>query len=227
MADPFQVECIVFDLDGVLVDSRTPIARCLNLALGDLGLAAEPEAQLHGWIGHSLHEVFTALLGDRGAPPSRVERAVERYRVHYRTVSLETRAFPGVERAIRELGTRHRLAVATSKPEAFARPILEAVGFADAFEHILGPPLEATHRESKTGTLERALAALAAAPRAGPGARPSASMVGDRRFDVEAGRFHGAATVGVTWGIGDVRELTEAGVDRLVHDPSELVAVFG
>lgn len=218
-----EIEYVVFDLDGVLVDSRAPIAECLNRALVDAGLAPEPEAALHPWIGVSLREVFQALLRARDADPERAPELVEGYRRHYGHVSIaRARTFPGMEAALRGLARRARLAVATSKPEAFARPILEALGLASAFAHICGPPLRDTHLEDKTATLGRALDALGVA-------RPAraAAMVGDRRFDVLAGRHHGTATVGVTWGIGEAAELTAAGADRLVHAPGELAALLG
>jgi phosphoglycolate phosphatase len=220
------LEVVVFDLDGVLVDSRGPIARCINDALAGRGLAPEPEAALHGWIGHPLREVFEALLARRAADPGLAADLIAAYRGRYRTVSVEeTRPFPGVAEAVRALAARLRLAVASSKPEVFSRPILEAVGLADAFVQVLGPPLDETHREDKTATLARALAALGVAPGA-PGARFRAAMVGDRRFDVAAARAHGVAAVGVLWGIGDERELAAAGAHALVATPGELVRLL-
>ncbi len=220
------VELIVFDLDGVLVDSREPIARCMNHALRALDLAPEPEERLQRFIGASLHEVFSMLLAARGADPALAGACIARYRERYTRVSVaEARSFPGVVEAVRALGRERRLAVATSKPLAFAGPILEALGLASAFAHVAGPPLADTHLEDKAGTLARALAALGA-PAEGAGPPAAAAMVGDRHFDVRAGRRLGLATVGVTWGIGDAEELLGAGADALVHDAGELVALF-
>jgi phosphoglycolate phosphatase len=52
-------------------------------------------------------------------------------------------------------------------------------------------------------------------------------MVGDRHFDVAAGRAMGLATVGVSWGIGSVSELRQAGADHIVASPEELARLFG
>jgi phosphoglycolate phosphatase len=217
------LEVVVFDLDGVLVDSRGPIAACINDALEALGLVPEPDAALHGWIGHPLRDVFAALLAARGADPALVPELVAAYRERYRTVSIEqTRLFPGVAEAVHALAARLRLAIASSKPEAFSRPILEAVGLAGAFADVLGPPLDETHREDKTVTLGRALAALGVEGRRSGGPW-RAAMVGDRRFDVAAAHAHGLAAVGVLWGIGDARELAAAGAHALVATPRDLV----
>ncbi|MBW2241236.1 MAG: HAD hydrolase-like protein [Deltaproteobacteria bacterium] len=62
-------DAILFDLDGVLVDSRHAISQCLNHGLIELGLAPEPVEVLHSWIGASLHDVFRELLSARGVAP--------------------------------------------------------------------------------------------------------------------------------------------------------------
>jgi phosphoglycolate phosphatase len=51
-------------------------------------------------------------------------------------------------------------------------------------------------------------------------------MVGDRHFDVAAGRARGLVAVGVSWGIGSVAELRRAGADHIVHSPEELARLF-
>lgn len=211
---------MLFDLDGVLVDSRVPIARCMNHALACEGLAPEPEAALHRWIGPPLRDAFRALLAARGADPARAAACIGHYRERYASLSLEaTTLQPGVAGLLERLGDRLPLGVATSKPEAFARPILESLGVAAHFRAVVGPSLHESHREDKAATVGRALAALGAPAGAGAGA-----MVGDRAVDVAAGRAHGLAALAVAWGIGERDELLAAGPDALLESPAELLA---
>ncbi|MCP3983460.1 MAG: HAD hydrolase-like protein [bacterium] len=215
------VEAVLFDLDGVLVDSRDAISQCLNHALTEMGLAPEPVEVLHGWIGASLHDVFRTLLRARGVDAALAPTAIERYRERYTVVApKETPAFDGVAESLDALVADYRLAVATSKPVEFARPILEGLGIANHFEAIVGAPLERTHHEDKTATVGRALAALGLeAP------SPQAVMVGDRHFDIIAGRTHGLTTIGASWGIGGATELRQAGADHLADTPAEIVTL--
>lgn len=48
-------------------------------------------------------------------------------------------------------------------------------------------------------------------------------MVGDRSYDIEAGRTLGTRTSGVIWGFGSKEELVAAGADFIVDKPGELV----
>jgi phosphoglycolate phosphatase len=109
----------------------------------------------------------------------------------------------------------HRLAVATSKPHAFAEPLLGAMGLRDHFELVVGPDLHA-RTEDKTATIARALAVLG---------DTRAVMVGDRSFDVVGAHANGIAAIGVTWGIGDAAELSAA--ERTIDAPSALPGAVG
>jgi phosphoglycolate phosphatase len=210
------VEVVFLDLDGCLVDSRDAIATCLNLGLGAVGVGPRPAAELHQLIGPPLLESYQALLHAAGHDPDDADRCITAYREAYRDVSLtHTTVVTGVPEMLAALGRDRTLAVVTSKPVAFATPIVEQLGLAPALAAVHGPALDEL-REPKAVTLARALAAVAPhVPRAGT------AMVGDRHHDVDAGRACGTRTVGVTWGIGDAEELAHA--DVVVDAPPELV----
>jgi phosphoglycolate phosphatase len=204
---------VIFDLDGVLVDSRAAFLACVNYAFETLGLPARPAEGLLPYIGPPFAFGFSELLG---VPPDAplVTQCIDAYRERYAWSSLtETTVEPGIPEALEALKPHHRLAVATSKPKALAEPLLEAMRLREHFEVVAGPDLDA-RGEGKTQTLAAALHAL------GP---TRAAMVGDRSFDVLAAKAHGIPAIGVTWGIGSIEELTAAGADRLIAHPSELV----
>ena len=51
-----------------------------------------------------------------------------------------------------------------------------------------------------------------------------ATMIGDRRMDIEGARQHGMRSIGVLWGFGSADELRTAGADQLVASPDALLA---
>ena len=112
------------------------------------------------------------------------------------------------------------VAVATTKPRAFAEPLCERLGLAPSLRAVVGPELDAPE-EVKTVTVRRALEALGLSPGA------DAPLVGDRSHDVEAARANGIRCVGVLWGIGDEAELRAAGADPIVGSPDDLVGALG
>ncbi|HWK30065.1 MAG TPA: HAD hydrolase-like protein [Solirubrobacter sp.] len=202
---------VIFDLDGVLVDSRAVFLSCVRYAFSKLGLPDRSDQDLLPAIGPPFPLAFGAVLGTPPDAPI-VAACIAAYRERYATASLtETTVSPGIPEMLAQLHP-HRLAVATSKPKAFAEPLLEALGLARHFDVIAGPDLD-HHAEPKTATLGRALHEL--------GTR-RAVMVGDREFDVIAATAHDLPSIGVTWGIGTRAELQAAGADRLIDEPAEL-----
>lgn len=123
----------------------------------------------------------------------------------------------GSPRPLATLSEHHRLAVATSKPFAFAEPLLTVLDLRSTFEHLAAPDLEA-HREDKQATIHSALSVLNAT---------RAVMVGDRSFDIHGAHACGIPAIGVSWGIGSTQELAGAGADIIVEAPADLPRAVG
>jgi phosphoglycolate phosphatase len=207
---------VLFDLDGVLLDSRTAIVRCIQHGLRENGAPVPAATDLERWIGPPLIDNFAALAG-----PDLADACLTSYRERYVHSSLlETTVVPGALDALAAVAARVPVAVATSKPRAFAEPLCDRLGITPHLQALAGPELDAPE-EIKAITVTRALAALGLAPGA------AAPLVGDRRHDVEAAHANAIACVGVLWGIGDEAELRAAGADPIVGEPAGLAAALG
>jgi phosphoglycolate phosphatase len=206
---------VLFDLDGVLLDSRVAIVRCIEHGLREQGVAVPAAAELERYIGPPLVDAFAELAGAELAAA-----CLASYRERYVHSSLEeTTLVPGAREALAEVAARVPVAVATSKPRAFAEPLCERLGLAPHLRAVAGPELDAPE-EVKATTVRRALAALGLRPGA------DAPLVGDRRHDVEAARANRLTCIGVLWGIGDEAELRDAGADAIVAAPEDLVGAL-
>jgi phosphoglycolate phosphatase len=201
---------VLFDLDGVLVDSRAAIGASMNHALVSRGHPERDEALLHRYIGPPLFEAFSDLTGEPVGSPE-VAALVTAYRERYAVASLrDSLMVEGIEPALEALGARHRLAVATSKPRAFAVPLLDVLGLSRHFAWIAGPELD-SQMEPKAQTVRDALGRVGG---------PPAVMVGDRSHDIQGARANGIPVIAVAWGIGDADELAAA--DAFAEAPAEL-----
>ena len=183
---------ILFDLDGVLADSKRSIIDNVNAAFEALGLGRRSDEEVVPIIGPPTEIGFAEILGTTPEDPHH-RQAVREYRARYAEAMHETPSYPGVPELIAELAQNELLGVATSKPRRFALPVLEAIGLAPLFAYVAGP--EPDGPADKLSMVTEAIAAL-------PDARV---MVGDRRFDIEAAKQLGLKAIGVTWGFGDRR----------------------
>ena len=129
----------------------------------------------------------------------------------------ENTVYPGIPEALRELGGRTDLYVATSKPAVFARRILEHFNLARLFKGIHGSELDGA-RSDKGELIAHVLRA--------EGLDPAATlMVGDRKHDLLGAAQCGVRGVGALWGYGGRAELEAAGAWRLLDAPAELAGL--
>jgi phosphoglycolate phosphatase len=209
---------VLFDLDGVLADSRAAITGCLNDALEAGGFPRRAPDELYRHIGPPLAFALAEITGEP-ADSAIVAACIATYRERYATASLtDTVVTPGIADVLARLASDGRaLAVATSKPRPFAEPLLEALGLRSYFAVVAGPGFD-VEAESKTETVGSALDALGV---------ERGAMVGDRSFDMVAARAHGLRAIGVAWGIGSRDELTSAGAEEIVETPADLAHARG
>lgn len=207
------VKIIAFDLDGTLVDSVGDIAVGLNCGLADLGLGPIDEELVRTFVGNGAVKLVERALAHHGSDIARAPELLERFRHHYeKDLTARTRPFPGIVEMLPRLRTVARLAVATNKPGAFARPIVEAL-FPGTFDLVLGP--------DDVGTLKPDPAILQRIERDLDGRL--VAFVGDSAVDVETARRAGVLDVGVLWGLRP----DEAGAaSRTVSSAGELLDVL-
>ena len=101
------------------------------------------------------------------------------------------------------------MAVATSKPEVFARKILEHFEIAEYFDYIGGATPDRT-RIKKNDVIFYVLDQL------GNPDRDGIVMVGDKEHDVFGAKAADIPCIGVTYGYGGREELENAGADYIV-----------
>lgn len=209
---------VLFDLDGTLSDSAPGILAALRHAFAENGVPLLDPAIERTLLGPPFYTSLPPYL------PVDVELwdVIGSYRAYYRAGAMyDTTAYDGVAEAltaVRDAGLT--MAVATSKPEAQAGPIVERLGFADFFVTV-GGDLDDGSRGTKALVVEEVLRRL------GNPAPVTVLMVGDREHDVHGARACGIETIGAGWGYGSHGELEAAGARTVCATPRDLPAALG
>lgn len=213
-------DLILFDLDGTLTDSAPGIMESVAYAYQQMGIEAPSQETLRTFVGPPLS--VSAVL--HGVPEQDFPEFLRQYRVKFTGGSmLNNSVYPGILALLGQLKLRGiPLAVATSKPELYARQILEHFGLAHYFEFIAGATMD-NSRSAKADVIAHALSSLSQVLGTIP-APEKILMVGDREHDINGARVHGIETVGVTWGYAQPGELVEHGALAVIAEPAELLA---
>jgi len=126
-----QIELIIFDCDGVLIDSELISARSLISALEDRGVQVNLDYVAEHFLGRSYPVVLAQIRGEFGVELDDTfeeeyrKRLLERFR-------SELRAMPGIRTLLSSLEIPY--CVATSSSPLRVRASLEIVGLTDLME---------------------------------------------------------------------------------------------
>ena len=205
---------LLFDLDGTLTESAEGITRSIQHALIRMGLPEYPLKELEVFIGPPL---LPKLMEVFGLPREKAEQGVVYFRERFGTVGkFENRLYPGIPEmldALKEKG--FLLAIATSKPEIYAREIAEHFHLAERLDLIAAAgPADTT---GKPEVIRKALAAMGYAA-----GSEDVWMIGDTHYDTEGAKENGIRSVGVTYGYGSEEELRSTGADVITGSVEEL-----
>lgn len=213
--------CLLFDLDGTLTDPMLGITRCVQYALAAFGIQEPNLNQLTKFIGPPLIPAFQEFYG---VDNKTAQQMLVKYRERFSTIGLyENKVYPGIPELLQQLHKnpdRYIIALATSKPLLFAEKILEHFKLKQYFTILSGATMDES-RNTKEAVLAYALDIL---HQSEPDAE--AVMIGDRKFDVEAGKILGAQTVGVLYGYGSLKEIEASAPTHIVNTVTELQSVL-
>jgi phosphoglycolate phosphatase len=206
--------CILFDLDGTIVDSAPGITATLAYMFEQLGKPIPTPSELLRYVGPPLLDSFRDLAG---FTPEESARALEIYREKYLNVgAYDATQYPGVGLVLKAVHESPLpMSLATSKPETPATLILEHFNLARYFDIITGASDDEV-RSAKKDVVAEALIRLAAM--GADVSRPV--LVGDREHDVHGAAANNVPTIFVDWGYGSVAE--QAGSVAVVKTPEEL-----
>ncbi len=210
-----QIETILFDLDGTLIDTNELIIASFTHTLEQFSDKSYTREEIMDFIGPPLVDSLKKI------DPNRIEEMMEAYRVHnYANHEKYVKAYPTVVDtmiALKEAG--FKLGIVTTKLNHAAQLGLELSGMKDIFDSLIGLD-DVTHAKPHPEPILTAMGELKANPM-------TTLMVGDNYHDIEAGHNAGVKTAGVAWTIKG-REVLEAHEpDFMLEEMSDLLQIVG
>ncbi|MCH4054285.1 MAG: HAD hydrolase-like protein [Atopobiaceae bacterium] len=203
---------ILLDFDGTLGDTAEVVARPAVLAMRELGMTDEEIGDGTRLVGPPWPAGFMDIYGMDMETATKVSKRAREIRK-----TTDQSAFPLFEgvpeflEALRDAG--RTLVLVTSRETDYAARTAHAKGIDGYFDAVIGQDDQT--QPGKVPLVGKAFERYGVGPE-------RCVFVGDRRYDVEAGKAWGVPTVGCLWGIGGREELEEAGADLLVSSFAEL-----
>lgn len=193
------VQTVLFDLDGTLIDHFQCIFRCYEYAAKKMGKPPVDYATVRATVGGSVRITMSKLMGAENA-----ERGEALFREHFREIMLEDlHILPGVEWLLDELHAQgRRAAVFTNKHGEGARAIMAHLGLDQKLDAVIGT-YDTPWRKPEPEFTRHVLESLNADP-------ATTIMVGDSPYDIQAGKAGGIRAYVVATGSHSEAELLES-----------------
>jgi len=207
------VELVIYDLDGVLVDSTAAIVEAFEKTMNEIGVVYD-EDRFMPLMGHGLIHILERVLPaeHRG----REWELRDRYIHHYQESDTRlTTLLPDVEETIRSLReSGYRQSVATNKTSSEAKRILRTLGVETLFDLVVGF-LDVPNAKPAPDMILYTLERLGVEKR-------HAVFVDDTAFGLKAGVEAGVNTVGILTGYHTRKQLMKVQPDIIVENMHEL-----
>ncbi len=209
---PRRFDLIAFDWDGTLYDSTAVIARCIQLAVADVGGTVPSDEAARYVIGMGLMQALAHAAPD--VPPERYPQLGERYRHHYMAHHNDLSLFDGVLPLLQRLRQRHHwLAVATGKSRRGLDEVLHTVELKGMFDG--SRTADETAGKPHPRMLHELMREFGVEPE-------RTLMIGDTTHDLQMALNAGCASVAVSYGAHEPATFAELQPLAVAHSVAEL-----
>ncbi len=217
-AQALEIDAVMVDLDGTMVNTLGDFAEALNRMLADLKLSAIAPQVIENMVGKGSEHLIRSVLVHVGAQDVEAlyPQAWQRYEHHYLAINGQfADVYPGVYEGLQALKSMGlRMACLTNKPLSFAKPLLAAKGLDGFFDCVFGGDSFARKKPDPMPLIETCKA-LGSAP-------ARTLMVGDSSNDAQAAHAAGCPVVLMTYGYNHGQSITAVDASAYLDSLSQL-----
>jgi 2-phosphoglycolate phosphatase len=210
------LRCVLFDLDGTLVDTAPDLGHAANRVRADVGLAPLDVALYRPVASAGARGLLRVAL-DLAPEHADYAECRDRFLAYYRNdLARTSRLFDGMEALLQRFETRGiRWGIVTNKPAWLTQPLLAELDL-DRRAAVALSADEVPRAKPAPDGLLLACTRLALTP-------AQCVYVGDDKRDILAARAAAMTGIGVEWGyLGEDGPIESWGCDAIVPTPEAL-----
>jgi phosphoglycolate phosphatase len=211
------IQAVLFDLDGTLIDSAPDLGAAVDKMRVDRGMPSLPLLHYRPMAGAGARGMIGLAFGFTPEHPE-YDALKEEFFCNYENCMTErTFAFEGVSQMIEALvSAKLPWGVVTNKSKRFAEPLTQGMSLFETAAVVISGDTT-PHAKPHPAPLLEAARRLGIAPEA-------CVYVGDDERDIVAGHAANMKTVAATYGyLGVHSDVEKWGAHAQIHSPSELL----
>lgn len=205
------IECVLFDLDGTIVNTNELILRSFMHSLQENQLPPLTREQMIPYMGTTLHQQLSAFSGLEDT--SGLERSYRSYNYAHHDELIDS--FPNVNETMEELKQRGiKLGIVTTKIRPTTIKALEMFDLLKYMDTIVTVN-DVTHPKPHAEPVLTAVNNLGVDPL-------KTLMVGDSAVDIQSAKAAGVRVAAVSWSLKGEETLRSYEPDYIIHDMTDL-----
>ena len=216
MPTDFKLSCVLFDLDGTLVDTAPDLVLCLNKALSEYGLMTVKAGTIKHYIS------FGALAMINGSVDHSISEAVRAdildtmLDLYENNIAEHTVFFKGMSDTLDAIEAQGlKWGIVTNKRERFTNPLMAALNLNDRAACIISG--------DTTGNPKPHIEPMLAACKNAAVKPYECVYIGDAPHDITAGKNAKMKTLAALYGYINPGDTPETwGADALIESPEQL-----
>ncbi|MCX8029483.1 MAG: HAD family hydrolase [Brevinematales bacterium] len=211
------IEGIIFDLDGTLLDTLDDIVDAGNNVLRRLGVVPVEKEKYRDFIGGGVKELFIRLLNYRNEfSEEKLEKSLILMKEEYsRNYLNKTKPYDGIYDMLKFLKEqKYKMSILSNKQHFFTKELVEH--FFKDFDFIVVRGIENSEDRKPNPKLALEIARIMEV-------KPQGILfIGDSVIDVITAKNSNMISVMVSWGFKSLDEIGEVKPDYIMHHPMDI-----
>lgn len=211
----FDLQCVLFDLDGTLVDTAPDLIACLNKALLEFGFPVVAEADIRPMISYgAMAMIRQAATVDEMTQQQMLDYMLDCYQSN---IAEHSRFFDGIDQILIRIEQQGlKWGVVTNKRRRFTEPLMDALRLTERAACIVSgdsTPYSKPHPQPMLTACQQS------------GVEPQNCVyIGDASHDITAGKQANMKTLAAVYGYLKHDDQPEQwGADGLIEHPQQLM----
>jgi len=210
--------CILFDLDGTLLDTIEDLADSVNYAMRKYGIPELSVATVRSYVGNGLENLMTRCIPD-GYDDPRFWEIYREFKKYYLDHScIKTKPYHGIIELLRKLSVEGRKMAVISNKNDKAVKELNNIFFSGIIDVAIGEQ-DGVRKKPYPDSVFHAMEQLGCTD-------AECVYIGDSEVDIITAKNACIPCISVAWGFRPVEQLIENGADLIAHTPDELYALL-
>ncbi|MBU4580275.1 HAD-IA family hydrolase [Patescibacteria group bacterium] len=209
---------IIFDFDGVLIDSRPGVVEAFQKMMEELSSKKIENQEIVNLIGKPLAEIVGLIL--KTDSKEIIFKGSESFKKNYQNNCLFNNfVYPGIKEMLERLKNEpYRLFVVSNKIELFIKKILNQHKIENYFIAARGTD-GSDAKSRKQDYLKKLIDDYNLK-------KEESVIIGDTISDIAAGKENNIYCIGVTWGYGSEESLIKADADVVCCNPNKILKII-